>query len=37
VNATELAEQMGMHKTTLLEHLHKAESRLIGHILEQAA
>ena len=37
VNATELAEQMGMHKTTLLEHLHKAENRLIGHILEQAA
>jgi predicted DNA binding protein len=28
---------MGMHKTTLLEHIHKAEKRLIGHILEQVA
>jgi hypothetical protein len=37
INAGELAEAMGMHKTTLLEHIHKAESRLIGHLLEQAA
>ncbi len=37
INASELAEKMGMHKTTLLEHIHKAEKRLIGHILEQAA
>jgi hypothetical protein len=37
INAGELAEEMGMHKTTLLEHIHKAESRLIGHILEQTA
>jgi hypothetical protein len=37
INAGELAEEMGMHKTTLLEHIHKAESRLIGHLLEQAA
>jgi hypothetical protein len=37
INATELAERMGMHKTTLLEHIHKAESRLIGHILAQTA
>ena len=29
--------KMGMHKTTLLEHIHKAEKRLIGHILEQVA
>jgi len=26
-----------MHKTTLLDHIHKAEKRLIGHILEQVA
>ena len=37
INAGELAERMGMHKTTLLEHIHKAESRLIGHILEQTS
>jgi hypothetical protein len=37
INAGELAERMGMHKTTLLEHIHKAENRLIGHILEQTA
>jgi hypothetical protein len=37
INAGELAEEMGMHKTTLLEHIHKAEKRLIGHILEQVA
>jgi len=35
VNASELAEKMGMHKTTLLEHIHKAEKRLIGHMLAQ--
>jgi predicted DNA binding protein len=37
INAGELAEKMGMHKTPLLEHIHKAEKRLIGHILEQVA
>ena len=37
INAGELAEKMGMHKTTLLEHIHKAEKRLIGHILQQVA
>ncbi len=37
INAGELAEKMGMHKTTLLEHIHKAEKRLIGHILGQVA
>lgn len=37
VNAGKLAEKMGMHKTTLLEHIHKAEKRLIGHILAQVA
>ena len=37
INAGELAEEMGMHKTTLLEHIHKAEKRLIGHILAQGA
>lgn len=36
VNAGELAAKIGMHKTTLLEHLHKAEKRLIGHIIEQS-
>lgn len=34
INAGELAGKLGMHKTTLLEHLHKAEKRLIGHIIE---
>ncbi|MDD1714322.1 MAG: helix-turn-helix domain-containing protein [Methanoregulaceae archaeon] len=37
INAGKLAEKMGMHKTTLLEHIHKAEKRLIGHILAQVA
>jgi hypothetical protein len=37
INAGDLAEKMGMHKTTLLEHIRKAEKRLIGHILEQVA
>ncbi|HPW10619.1 MAG TPA: hypothetical protein PK154_05840 [Methanoregulaceae archaeon] len=35
--AGELAEKKGMDKTTLLEHIHKAEKRLIGHILAQGA
>jgi predicted DNA binding protein len=35
VNAGELAEKMGMHKTTLLEYIYKAEKRLIGHILAE--
>ncbi len=37
INAGELAERLGMHKTTLLEHIHKAEKRLIGHLLAQVA
>ncbi len=37
INAGELAKMVGMHKTTLLEHLHKAEKRLIGHIIEQTS
>lgn len=37
VNAGELARKLGTHKTTLLEHLHKAEKRLIGHIIEQTS
>ena len=37
INAGELAVKMSMHKTTLLEHIHKAEKRLIGHILGQVA
>ena len=37
MNAGELAEKMGLHKTTLPEHIHTAEKRLIGHILEQVA
>jgi hypothetical protein len=37
INAGELAEKMGMPKTTLLAHIHKAEKRLIGHILAQVA
>lgn len=35
IDVGELAKKIGMHKTTLLEHLHKAEKRLIGHIIEQ--
>lgn len=34
INAGDLAGKMGLHKTTMLEHLHKAEKRLIGHIVE---
>lgn len=34
IDADGLAGKMGIHKTTLLEHLHKAEKRLIGNILE---
>jgi predicted DNA binding protein len=37
INAGELAEKRWIHKTTLLEHIHKAEKRLIGHILAQVA
>jgi predicted DNA binding protein len=33
INAEQLAEKMGMHKTTLIEPIHKAEKRLIGHII----
>lgn len=34
IDADGLAEKMGIHKTTMLEHLHKAERRLIGNIVE---
>ena len=34
IDADGLAKKMGIHKTTLLEHLHKAEKRLIGNIVE---
>jgi len=37
INADELARKVGIHKTTLLEHLHKAQKRLIGHIIEQTS
>lgn len=35
IDAAELARKLGIKKTTLLEHLHKAEKRLIGRILEE--
>jgi predicted DNA binding protein len=37
MNAIEPAEKIGMHRTTLPEHIHTAENRLIGHIPEQVA
>ncbi len=37
LNAGELAEKMGINKSTLLEHIHKAEKRLIGQIIAQVA
>jgi predicted DNA binding protein len=37
IDAGELAVRIGIHKTTLLEHLHKAEKRLIGRVLDEAA
>jgi len=37
INAGELAEKMGMHKTTFLEHIHKAERRLISHLISHSA
>ncbi len=37
IDAGELAKKIGLHKTTLLEHLHKAENRLIGHIIAQTS
>lgn len=33
INAGELAEKMGIHKTTFLEHIHRAEKRLISHLI----
>lgn len=35
IDAGKLAAKMGIHKTTLLEHMHKAEKRLIGSILDE--
>lgn len=35
IDAGKLAEKTGIHKTTLLEHLHKAEKRLVGRILDE--
>jgi hypothetical protein len=37
LNAGELAEKMGINKSTLLEQIHKAEKRLIGQIIAQVA
>lgn len=33
INAGQLAKKIGIHKTTLLDHLHKAEKRLIRNII----
>lgn len=33
INAEQLARKIGIHKTTLLNHLHKAEKRLISNII----
>lgn len=35
IDAGMLAKKLGMHKTTVLDHIHKAEKRLIGHIIQQ--
>ncbi len=35
INASQLAMKIGIHKTTFLEHLHKAEKRVIGDLLGQ--
>ncbi len=35
IDAGGLAKKAGVHKTTLLEHVHKAEKRLIGRILDE--
>ncbi len=37
INASQLAKKIGIHKTTFLEHLHKAEKRLIGGLLGQTS
>ena len=37
LNAGELAEKMGINKSSLLEHIHKAEKRLIGQIIAKVA
>lgn len=36
IDAGKLAEKVGVHKTTLLEHLHKAEKRLVKRVLDEA-
>lgn len=33
INAEQLARKIGIHKTTLLDHLHKAEKQLIRNII----
>lgn len=33
INAEQLAKKIGIHKTTLLDHLHKAENQLIRNII----
>lgn len=35
IDAGKLADKVGVHKTTLLEHMHKAEKRLIRRILDE--
>ncbi|MDF1532237.1 MAG: helix-turn-helix domain-containing protein, partial [ANME-2 cluster archaeon] len=36
ITAEELARKVGLHKSTLLEHLRKAEKRVIGNVIEQS-
>lgn len=36
INAGQLSDKLGISKTTLLEHLHKAENKIITHIIEQS-
>lgn len=33
INADQLARKIGIHKTTLLEHLHKAENQVIRNLI----
>jgi len=36
ITAEKLARKVGLHKSTLLEHLHKAQKRVIGNVIEQS-